>query len=70
VGGSVAFGVWFALVSGDTCCSLGPNVAADVRIAYRWDRRVGVHLAFEEQYQITGTGENLAISALWTGLNW
>lgn len=69
-GVSVSMGMWSSLIRGDTPCGFGFDPAVDVRIAYRLGRRIGVHLALEEQLQNLGSCGNLAISALWVGLNW
>jgi hypothetical protein len=70
VGVSAAFGGWIAIVSGDTCCGGGLNLAGDVRVSYRLVGRLGVHLAFEQQRQYMGDYSDLDISTLWVGLNW
>jgi len=72
VGGSLSGGAWGGCVNGDSCGGGGTNLAADLRVVYLLGRRLGAHVAFEQQEQYgMGNGvDRLALSSFWAGLDW
>jgi hypothetical protein len=72
LGGSLSVGLWSAFLGHDSGGGGGKNLAVDLRVSYRPGRRVGVHVAFEqqEQYGIGDGTDRAAISTFWAGVNW
>jgi hypothetical protein len=72
IGASLSVGAWSGCVGNDGCGDGGENLAADFRVVYLIGRRVGVHVAFEqqEQYGIDNGKDRFALSTFWAGLNW
>jgi hypothetical protein len=72
IGGSLSLGGWSGCVQGDACGGGGKNLAVDLRVVYLLGRRVGIHVAFEqqEQFGIDNGVHRLALSTFWGGLDW
>ena len=72
IGGSLSAGAWSGCVQGDACGGGGKNLAVDLRVVYILGRRVGVHVAFEqqEQFGMDNGVDRLALSTFWGGLDW
>jgi len=71
VGSSLSVGFWSGSGT-DTFGGGGKNLAADLRVAYLVGRRIGIHVAFEqqEQFGMEQYGGRLALSSFWAGINW
>lgn len=67
-GGSASLGSWSGCLGNDACGSSGANLAADIRLLYLLGRRIGVHLAYEQQVQYSSP--TLVMPSLWLGLDW
>src|SRR5450759_2016571 len=65
-GGSLSVGFWSGSGT-DTFGGGGKNLAADLRVVYLLGRRIGVHVAFEqqEQFGMEQDGGRLALSTFW-----
>lgn len=67
-GGSISQGTWSGCLGNDGCGTGGANLAGDIRLLSLLGKRVGVHLAYEEQ--VLYASPTLNMPSFWLGLDW
>jgi hypothetical protein len=68
LGGSASAGLYGGCLGNDGCGMQGADLAADVRLLFLLGKRIGVHLAYEQQ--VLYVSPTLVMPSFWLGLDW